>query len=196
VGSFLNYVKSSIDLFEQLKVNDVHSKIEDAIEAISSALSVRGPVLVCGNGGSASDAMHIAGELVGRYLKERPAYNAIALSTNPAVLTAWANDYEYETIFSHQVEAHAQKGGVLIGISTSGNSENVVNAMETAQEQGMAVVALTGKEGGLCARHSDILIDVPSQSTPRIQEMHICIYHYLCERVEATLTRTQPRQTL
>ena len=96
--------------------------------------------------------MHIAGELVGRYLKERPAYNVIALSANPAVLTAWANDYEYETVFSRQVEAHAQKGGVLIGISTSRNSKNVVKAMEVARERGMAVVALTGKGGELCAR--------------------------------------------
>jgi D-sedoheptulose 7-phosphate isomerase len=190
LGSFLKYIDSSINLFEQLKVGDVDTTLEDAIETISGALSVRAPVLVCGNGGSASDAMHIAGELVGRYLKERPAYNVIALSANPAVLTAWANDYEYKTIFSRQVEAHAQKGGVLIGISTSGNSENVVKAMETSRERGMTVVALTGKGGGLCARHADILIEVPSKSTPRIQEMHICIYHYLCERVEAALTRT------
>ena len=148
----------------------------------------RYPLLVCGNGGSASDAMHIAGELVGRYLKERPAYNVIALSANPAVLTAWSNDYDFSTVYSRQVEAYGEKGGVLLGISTSGNSQNVIEAMKVARDIGMTTIALTGDGGGLCASQADILIDVPSRLTPRVQEVHICIYHYLCQRVEEELT--------
>jgi D-sedoheptulose 7-phosphate isomerase len=163
------------------------AEAERAIDIISEALGANRPLLVCGNGGSASDAMHIAGELVGRFLKERRALNCICLSSNPSVLTAWSNDYSYETVFSRQVEAYAAPGGVILGISTSGNSTNVVEAFKTAKSLGMKTIGLTGESGGKMAEWSDVLIDVPSRSTPLIQQVHICIYHYICEMVEARL---------
>jgi D-sedoheptulose 7-phosphate isomerase len=160
---------------------------EKAIDAMTAALAAGKPMLVCGNGGSASDAMHIAGELVGRFLKERRALNCICLSSNPSVLTAWSNDYSYDTVFSRQVEAYAEAGGVILGISTSGNSKNVVEAFRVAREMGMTTIGLTGEGGGKMAEHSDILVDVPSRSTPLIQQVHICLYHHICEQVEARL---------
>jgi D-sedoheptulose 7-phosphate isomerase len=161
------------------------SAVEDAIGLIGTTLARAQPLMVCGNGGSASDAMHIAGELVGRFLRERKAINCICLSSNPAVLTAWANDYSYDTVFARQVEAYGQGGGVLWGISTSGNSANVVRAFETARSIGVKTVALTGEGGGKLRALSDVLIDVPSRRTPIIQQLHICIYHFICEQVEA-----------
>lgn len=188
VASLSEYLKEHSQLVARMVTGSHDERFEKAVAQISSALSQRLPFLVCGNGGSASDAMHIAGELVGRYLKERPPFKAIALAANPAVLTAWANDYDYETVFSRQVEALGEKGGVVLGISTSGNSENVIEALKIAQKIGMTTIALTGDSGGKCAPYADILLDVPSRETPRIQELHICLYHYLCERVEANLT--------
>ena len=162
-------------------------RTEQAVALIVEALAAGKPLLVCGNGGSASDAMHITGELVGRFLKERRALNCICLSANPAVLTAWANDYSFDTVFSRQVEAYGVAGGVLIGISTSGNSQNVIAAFQTAHAIGLRTIALTGEGGGALAACSDILIDVPSRATPLIQQVHICLYHYICEQVEARL---------
>jgi D-sedoheptulose 7-phosphate isomerase len=158
--------------------------VDDAVALIGAGLAEGKPLMVCGNGGSASDAMHIAGELVGRFLKERKAIDCICLSANTAVLTAWANDYAYDTVFARQVEAHGKNGGVLLGISTSGNSTNVVRAFEAARALGVRTVALTGRGGGRLAPLSDVLIDVPSRQTPIIQQLHVCIYHYVCERIE------------
>jgi len=157
-----------------------------------TACQARRPVLVCGNGGSAADAMHIVGELVGRFLVERPAIRAIALSDNPAVITAWSNDYDFDTVFSRQVEAHAEPGGVLWGLSTSGNSRNVVAALRTARTANMHTLCMTGAGGGHCAQYSDILLDVPSTSTPDIQQVHICLYHYLCAQMEAGISEQNP----
>ncbi|HUY68028.1 MAG TPA: SIS domain-containing protein [Alphaproteobacteria bacterium] len=161
--------------------------MERAIALCVEAFGNGKPVLVCGNGGSASDAMHITGELVGRFLKERRALNCICLSDNPATLTAWANDYDYASVFARQVEAYGAKGGVLIAISTSGNSANVVQAAEKAKAMGLSVIALTGQGGGKLAAHCDLLLDAPSKSTPLIQQVHICLYHYLCEQIEARM---------
>lgn len=158
-----------------------------ALDATTSALRKGKPVLVCGNGGSAADAMHITGELVGRFLLERRALNVICLASNPAVLTAWANDYSYETIFSRQVEAYGQPGAVLIGISTSGNSKNVIAAFQRARSLSMKTIALTGEGGGQLAPLTDYLFAVPSRSTPLIQQAHICLYHYLCGAIEQAL---------
>ncbi len=163
-------------------------RCNDAASIISAALDFGKPLLVCGNGGSASDAMHITGELAGRFLKERRALNCVCLSSNPAILTAWANDYSYDTVFARQVEAYAAEGGVLLGLSTSGNSKNVIAAFEAAHVAKMKTIALTGEGGGALASVADILIDVPSRSTPHIQQVHICLYHYICERVEAAVT--------
>jgi D-sedoheptulose 7-phosphate isomerase len=164
--------------------------VDDAVALIGAGLAEGKPLMVCGNGGSASDALHIAGELVGRFLKERKAIDCICLSSNTAVLTAWANDYAYDTVFARQVEAHGRNGGVLLGISTSGNSANVVRAFEAARALGVRTVALTGRGGGKLAPLSDVLIDVPSRHTPIVQQLHVCIYHYVCEQIEARFAQT------
>ena len=174
-------------ILQQTAASPAIDRTETAIEVISSALARGLPLLVCGNGGSASDAMHITGELVGRYLKERKALNCICLSSNPAVLTAWANDYSYDTVFARQVEAYGRPGGVILGISTSGNSPNVIKAFDVARAADMTTIALTGRGGGKLSAVSDILIDVASERTPDIQQVHICLYHYICEAVEARL---------
>lgn len=174
-------------LIAQLGSGTLPQRVQVAIDLLVDALRARRPVLVCGNGGSSSDAMHIAGELVGRFLRERPAYNVLALSANTSVLTAWSNDYTYETVFSRQVEAHGQAGGLLWGISTSGNSPNVLRAFEAARTMGMKTLGLTGEGGGKMAAMCDVLLDVPSDKTPRIQELHIVLYHFICEQIEVKL---------
>lgn len=178
---------SAIDVLQRTMDSLDPARVEAAVDAVATALGANKALLVCGNGGSASDAMHITGELVGRFLKERRGLKAICLSSNPAVLTAWSNDYSYDTVFSRQTEAYGEPGGVILGISTSGNSRNVIAAFEVARQMGMTTIAMTGEGGGKMAELSDILLDVPSRSTPLIQQVHICLYHYLCEQVEARL---------
>ena len=160
-------------------------QVDRAVAKIVHAFRQNKPLLVCGNGGSASDACHIAGELVGRFLQERRALKCIALASDPAILTALGNDFGYATIFARQVEAYGEPGGILLGLSTSGNSANVVAAFKTARLQQMITIGMTGAGGGQLAEHSDILIDVPSKHTPYIQQIHLCLYHYICEAVEA-----------
>ena len=181
------YLRRSRDVIGATIAVLPEAAVESAVEACATALGRGLPLLVCGNGGSAADAMHITGELVGRFLKERKALRAICLSDNPSVLTAWSNDYAFETVFSRQVEAYGAPGGAVLGISTSGNSGNVLKAFEAARGLGMATVGLTGEGGGKMAALSDHLLAVPSRSTPLIQQVHICLYHYLCARIEARL---------
>jgi D-sedoheptulose 7-phosphate isomerase len=181
------YLRRSQGVIEATIAALPEAAVEAAVEACATALGRGLPLLVCGNGGSAADAMHITGELVGRFLKERKALRAICLADNPAVLTAWSNDYAFETVFSRQVEAYGAPGGAVLGISTSGNSGNVLKAFEAARGLGMATVGLTGEGGGRMAALSDHLLAVPSRSTPLIQQVHICLYHYLCARIEARL---------
>ncbi len=183
--NFDAYLTRSIAMLERTRAAGLDERVEAAIEAMASALGRRLPVLVCGNGGSAADAMHIAGELVARFLVERPGLKVIDLGSNSAILTAWSNDYRYETVFARQVEAYGEAGGVLFAISTSGNSANVVAACERARDIGMTVIGLTGEGGGAMAGLCRILLDVPSRRTPRIQEVHVNLYHYICEKVEA-----------
>jgi D-sedoheptulose 7-phosphate isomerase len=161
--------------------------MQAAVAATATALAAGRPLLVCGNGGSAADAQHIVGEMVGRFLKERRALKAICLSSNPAVLTAWSNDYSFETVFSRQVEAYAEAGGVLLGLSTSGNSRNVVLALEAARAAGMVTIGMTGEGGGRMAPLCDHLLAVPSRSTPAIQQVHLALYHCFCAAVEETV---------
>lgn len=182
---FSAQVAESRQSLSRLEEANLQPQLERAIEALRAALTEGNPVLVCGNGGSAADAQHIAGELVGMFLKQRRALNVRALGTDGSVITAWANDVSYETVFARQVEAYGRPGGVLWAISTSGNSKNVLEAAVAAKKQQMPVVALTGEGGGALSEHADILLAVPSRLTPRIQEMHIMLYHYICERVEA-----------
>ncbi|MEI8295645.1 MAG: SIS domain-containing protein [Alphaproteobacteria bacterium] len=163
--------------------NVVLDNIEKIANEIVSAFKQDKKVLLCGNGGSAADAQHITAELVGRFLKERQALNVICLSANVATLTALGNDYGYDAVFARQVEAYGRPGGVLIGLSTSGNSRNVINAFQTAREGGMKTIAFTG-QGGLLHNHSDIVVAAPSTHTPAIQQLHLCLYHYFCQTIE------------
>jgi D-sedoheptulose 7-phosphate isomerase len=183
-GGFSDYLGSTAALIERARSHGLDGRVGQAIERISAALSRGLPLLVCGNGGSAADAMHIAGELAARFLIERPGLKAIALGANTATLTAWSNDYDYATAYAREVEAFAAPGGVVWGISTSGNSKNVIAALEKAKSLGMSTIAMTGQGGGKLAPLADILLDVPSRATPRIQEVHICLYHYICQEVE------------
>lgn len=182
--TLIDYLEESATLIKKTATDSMSRKINSAAEHIVSALLKAKPFLVCGNGGSAADALHIAGELAGRYLKERKALNCIALSGNAALLTAWGNDYSYDTIFSRQVEAYGQPGGVLMCISTSGNSVNVLQAAKTAHEKDMTVIGLTGESGGKLAQVCDVVLNAPSANTPMVQQIHICLYHYLCEIIE------------
>lgn len=161
--------------------------VEDAAQSIAKVLEKGHALLLCGNGGSASDAQHIAGELVGRFLKERRALNVICLADNAAIITAVANDYAYDEIFSRQVQGYGHAGGILLGLSTSGNSPNVIKAFEMAKSLGMTTIGFTGETGGKLAPLCDILISVPSTFTPHIQQIHLCLYHYLCFQIENIL---------
>ena len=161
--------------------------IARAAELCAAALRRDGRILLCGNGGSAADAQHLAAELVGRYQRERRALAAIALTTDTSVLTSVANDYDFDSVFARQVEGLGRKGDVLIGISTSGNSRNVLRAMACAKELGLKTIAFTGGSGGESARLADVAIIAPSSVTCHIQEMHIAAGHQICGLVEAAL---------
>jgi D-sedoheptulose 7-phosphate isomerase len=166
-------------------------QIENMVHLIVAAYRAGGKVVVFGNGGSAADAQHLAGELVGRFKLERPALPAIALSTNTSILTAIANDYGYDVVFSRQIEALVTEKDVVIGISTSGRSPNVIGAIKAAKKKGARTIVLTGGKGGpsrgRMAEVADLVLAVPSDSTPRIQESHITIGHIVCELVEKEL---------
>jgi D-sedoheptulose 7-phosphate isomerase len=161
--------------------------IERMAEAVTSCLRAGGKILVFGNGGSAADAQHIASELTGRYVADRRGFAAIALTTDTSALTAISNDYGFEHVFRRQVEALARKGDVAIAISTSGNSPNIVRAIEQARMMGCTTIGLTGRDGGAMKELCDIAVIVPADDTARIQEMHILIAHALCNHVERTL---------
>jgi len=144
-------------------------------------------LLIAGNGGSAADAQHIAGELVSKFYFDRPALPAIALTTDTSIITAIGNDYGYEYLFSRQVEANGVKGDVFLGISTSGNSKNIIEGLKTAKEKGLITIGLTGESGGKMKELCDYCIYVPSRETPRIQEAHILIGHILCSVIEEAI---------
>ena len=162
-------------------------RIENAANMMTSVLKEGGKVHLCGNGGSAADAQHIAAELSGRLLFDRPPLNVEALHCNSSYLTAVANDYGFEFVFSRLLKGTAKQGDLLIGLSTSGNSPNVIRAFETAKEMGIKTISLTGMFGGDLKKWSDILLNIPSTDCPRIQEAHIMIGHILCEWVEKAL---------
>jgi D-sedoheptulose 7-phosphate isomerase len=157
--------------------------ISSAIECIN-CLNNGGKILIFGNGGSAADAQHIAAELVGRYRTERIGLKAIALTTDTSVITSIANDYGFEYVFSRQIEALANKGDVVIGISTSGNSKNVINAIKLASKLECKTIGFTGRDGGEMTGICDINLIAPSEDTPRIQEMHIILGHTLCQLID------------
>lgn len=172
---------------EILNDKDLQAKIEDIVNRCCETYKHGGKILFCGNGGSAADAQHLAAELSGRFYFDRAPLYAEALHVNSSYITAVANDYSYDDVFARMVLAAGKKGDVLIGFSTSGNSKNIIKAFKTAQEIEMTVIALTGKSGGKLAEISDILLNVPSTDTPRIQESHILIGHIICELIEAKI---------
>ena len=163
------------------------AQIEVAAQLLTTTLHAGGKVLIAGNGGSAADAQHFAAELVGRFLLERRALPALALTTDSSVLTAVGNDYGFEQVFSRQVEALASPGDLFVGISTSGNSENVCRAQEAAGHAGCSTLALVGGEGGRLARQGGLVLQVPANHTPYIQEGHLLLIHLLCDLVERQL---------
>jgi D-sedoheptulose 7-phosphate isomerase len=161
--------------------------IEEAASHLIACFRSDGKLLAFGNGGSASDAQHLCAELAGRYVRERPGLPALALTANTSDLTAIGNDYGYDRVFARLVEAHGRSGDVAVAISTSGNSSNVLEALEVARERGLVTVGLTGKGGGKLASRVDVPIVVASDRTPRIQETHIAVLHVLCELVDEAL---------
>ena len=181
--SIENYIKESIAAKEGLLKNQVVN-IESAAKTIIEALGRGKKLLVFGNGGSASDSQHIAAELVGRFKMERKALPAVALTANTSILTAIANDYGYDLVFSRQIEALGVKGDVALGLSTSGNSKNVIEALKKARSIGMKTIALSGGDGGSMKKEADISIVVATKDTPRVQESHILIAHIICALVE------------
>lgn len=172
--------------------------IADAVQALMACVTNGGKVLACGNGGSAADCQHFAAEFVGRFERERPELAAIALSTDSSILTAIANDYHFDQIYAKQVRALGQPGDVLLAISTSGNSANVIAAIEAAHQREMTVIALTGKGGGRMGamlRDTDFHLCVPHDRTARIQEVHLLTIHCLCDGVDTLLLGTQEGNT-
>jgi D-sedoheptulose 7-phosphate isomerase len=168
--------------------------IADAVSALVGSITAGGKVLACGNGGSAADAQHFAAEFVGRFERERPGLAAIALTTDSSILTAIGNDYDFNSIFSKQVQALGAPGDVLLAISTSGNSNNVIAAIEAARAKEMVVIALTGHKGGKIRdllTETDVLICVPHDRTARIQEVHLLTLHCLCDAVDLQLLGEQ-----
>jgi D-sedoheptulose 7-phosphate isomerase len=179
---------------------EVHARLMDtclpamtaAADVLVNAYRTKHKALFFGNGGSAADAQHLAAEFVGRYLRERGPMPALALNANSSAVTAIGNDYGYERVFARQVEAHAVRGDVAVGISTSGNSESVVEASIVARRLGLFTIALTGASGGRLRDVVDVLIAVPSDATPRIQECHILVGHALCDAVEQAIASDTP----
>lgn len=181
-------IAQSIDVKNQiLKDESFQKRIAEAASLMVQCFKNGGKVHFCGNGGSAADAQHLAAELSGRFYYDRPPLNAEALHCNTSYVTAVGNDYGYEQIYARMIQGTAKLGDVLVGISTSGNSLNVVKAYEVCQKMDVKIVSLTGESGGKMKDFSDILLNVPSTDTPRIQESHIMIGHILCELVESQM---------
>jgi D-sedoheptulose 7-phosphate isomerase len=181
-------IKASISVKEQIISDGVMAPIlEEVIQIITNTFQNGGAVYFCGNGGSAADAQHLAAEFSGRFYKDRKALPSEALHCNTSYLTAVANDYSYDVIYSRLIEGIARKGDVLIGLSTSGNSGNILKAFEMANSMGVITIGMTGAGGGKMKAITNYLIEVPSNTTPRIQESHILIGHIICELVEKNI---------
>ena len=182
-----NIIQSSINVKMQLLADDkILQTVMDCVNVIVNAFEKGNKVLFCGNGGSASDAQHLAAEFSGRFYTDRDALPAEALHCNTSYITAVANDYSYDVIYSRIIKGIGKKGDIIVGLSTSGNSKNIIKAFEVAREKGMITIAFTGATGGKLKDISDFLINVPSNDTPRIQESHITIGHIICQLVEET----------
>lgn len=169
------------------ELHGLSSRVSEAVDMIGTSLAASGQLLIAGNGGSAADAQHIAAELTGRFFRDRKPLRALALHGNTSALTAIGNDYGYEYVFAREFSAHAKPGDVLLAISTSGNSPNILRTIEAARQMNASVIGLTGGSGGKMRDICDLCLCVPSKSTPRIQEMHITIGHAICELLEEKL---------
>lgn len=181
-----NIIQSSINVKQLVLQNDLLLKtVQDCVTLIVTTFKSGNKVLFCGNGGSAADAQHLAAEFSGRFYTDRDALPSEALHCNSSYMTAVANDYSYDVIYSRLIKGIGNKGDVLIGLSTSGNSINIYNAFEAAKEKGMTTIAFTGATGGTIKSLADYLINVPSTDTPRIQESHILLGHIICQLVES-----------
>ena len=181
-------IQDSIKVKQSLLENSVLlNAVSDLADEIVRCIRNGGKLVLCGNGGSASDALHFAGEIVGRFQKERSPWPAVVLNADVATMTAIANDYSYDEVFSRQAEAHVTDKDIFIGISTSGNSKNVMKAVEVSRKKGAKTAALLGKDGGKIAPMVDYALVVPCNTTARVQECHICLIHILCEIAENIL---------
>ena len=188
IDRFKQRIRSSIEVKQTILLdNFLLQRIEQAVEMITACFKEGNKVFFCGNGGSAADAQHLAAEFSGRFYFDRPALRAEALHCNTSYLTAIANDYTFDIIYARLIAGMAKKGDVLVGLSTSGNSRNIVQAFEKAREMGVYTIGFTGEQGGIMKELSDILLNVPSDDTPRIQESHILVGHIICEFVEQAI---------
>ncbi len=190
MGSLKNIIKSNFEESIKIKkkvINEILDDIEKSAILITEALRNKKKLMICGNGGSAADSQHFAAELVGRFKMERKGLPAIALTVDTSILTAWSNDYTFDTVFSRQIESIGEKGDVLFSISTSGNSKNLINGILKAKEMGIITISLLGKGGGKMKEISDYNIIIPSQDGMRVQESHITVIHSLCEIIEKSL---------
>ena len=183
------HLEEAIALNKKL-VNDesLSDFVDGSIGLIKETFAKGNKVLIAGNGGSAADAQHFAAEFVGRYKKERKAYPVIALTTDTSAITAWSNDYSFDTLFARKIEALGKPGDVFIGLSTSGNSKNIIEGVKRANDMGLVTMSLLGKGGGALQGVAHFSYVVPSDNTPRIQETHMTILHIICEEVEKTFT--------
>lgn len=183
-----NRIRQSVDVkLKMLEDSDLIKSIGNAAHIIIQAYESGNKVIFCGNGGSAADAQHLAAELSGKFLIDRPAIQAEACHVNSSFLTAVSNDYDFESAYARYIQASGRPGDVLVAISTSGNSENIIQAIQSAKKIGLTCIGLSGKSGGRMSELADLLIRVPSEVTPRIQEAHILVGHIICELVESHL---------
>ncbi len=184
----MNYwIKKKLQVIEEAFDSSYCLEIEKVTNLLISHFQSQHLLMICGNGGSAADAQHIAAEFVGRFQFDRPGLPAIALGTNPATLTAWSNDHDFDTIFARQVECFGKPGDVLWGISTSGRSRNVIKALQTAKEKGLITIGMAGNDGGMMSSFVDYPLFVNDKNTACVQEIHLITYHRICELVEARL---------
>lgn len=180
-----DYIQESIDLRKVLLEDvDFLENINRSINLLMDCFQRGNKILIAGNGGSAADAQHFAAEIVGKYKRERKGYPAIALTTNTSIITAWSNDYDFKTVFVRQIEALGKPGDVFVAISTSGNSENIIEGVKKAKQMELKTICLLGRNGGKSRNIGDISLIVPSDNTPLIQEAHIMLIHIICEEIE------------
>lgn len=182
--SYTEYLDYTINTLKDARSQDISDRLDAAVTCCVEATMSDKPILACGNGGSAADCEHIVGELIGRFKKDRRPVKAISLVSHSAMISAWCNDVGFDTVFARQVQAFGTSGGVLLALSTSGASQNVIEAAKAAKSIGMSVIAFTGADSGLLGRIADVSLAAPSSETPIIQQVHECWYHFLCLQIE------------